>query len=178
VTVNIGETWRDQAGIVNQALIRDWLEEQDCNVVIATDGSIRGDVTAWIGAVWRDLGRCFEWSTARDRGGPAVAGQNVRPLWILAWIRWNALDNDRIAILTDSLSLVSTLEKGLLLESWWDVAMTKVKLRVAYIPGHRGISFNERADMLAGEAEAFGELTRTPGYVLLEISTQMGQGEQ
>jgi hypothetical protein len=35
-----------------------------------------------------------------------------------------------------------------------------------------------RADKLAGEAEAFGELIRTPVDVLLELSSQMEQGEQ
>jgi hypothetical protein len=77
--------------------------------------------------------------------------------------------------------VLNRLQKWLKLESWWDLARTiKAKLRVAYIPGHCGLSFNEIADTckLAGEAETFGELIRTPGDVLLELSNQMEQGEQ
>jgi hypothetical protein len=34
-----------------------------------------------------------------------------------------------------------------------------------YIPGHAGIQFNERADNLAGAAEAFGDLELTDGDI-------------
>jgi hypothetical protein len=35
-----------------------------------------------------------------------------------------------------------------------------------YIPGHVGIRFNERADKLAGAAEAFGDLELTDGDII------------
>jgi hypothetical protein len=60
-------SWRDRSSELNQSLIREWLEEHDMNVVIATDGSITDDVTAWGGAVWRDHKLIFQWSTARNR---------------------------------------------------------------------------------------------------------------
>jgi hypothetical protein len=38
-----------------------------------------------------------------------------------------------------------------------------IRTEIIYIPGHAGIRFNERADKLAGAAEAFGDLELTDG---------------
>jgi hypothetical protein len=35
-------SWRDRISELNQSLIREWLEEQDIHVVIATEGSLEG----------------------------------------------------------------------------------------------------------------------------------------
>jgi hypothetical protein len=44
-------SWRDRSSELNQSRVREWLEEQDINVIKATDGSIQDDVTAlgWSG---------------------------------------------------------------------------------------------------------------------------------
>ena len=43
---------------------------------------------------------------------------------------------------------------------------------MAYIPGHCGIPFNERADQLAGDAEPIGELSREPADVMSNLKAQ------
>ena len=53
-TERIGNrSWRDRAAVINEACVREWLEEVEPTVIIATDGSIRDEVMAWGGAVWR-----------------------------------------------------------------------------------------------------------------------------
>ena len=37
---------------------------------------------------------------------------------------------------------------------------------MTYVPGHSGVLFNEEADRLAGQAEPFEELIRTPADVV------------
>ncbi len=44
---------------MNMSEVCEWLEREDPNVVIATDGSLRDDVTNWGGVVWRDRKKCF-----------------------------------------------------------------------------------------------------------------------
>ena len=165
--------------MVNQALIRTWLYEQGCNVVIATDGSIRENVTAWAGAVWRDNSLLFEWSAAREGSASSYRAECEAFRDALAWIQQHAEESDRIAILTDSLSLVSRLEKRLMPADWWDVIRNvPARILISYIPGHSGISFNEKADALAGAAEPFGQLIRTPEDVMAELSLQVTSDEE
>ena len=52
--------WRERAECVNQACVLEWINQQDVNIIIATDGSLRDRVTGWGGAVWRDRQRVFE----------------------------------------------------------------------------------------------------------------------
>jgi hypothetical protein len=43
----------ERSGRINIALIEELMEEQSLNTIIATDGSIRDDITAWGGAIWK-----------------------------------------------------------------------------------------------------------------------------
>ena len=65
----------------------------------------------------------------------------------------NATRREKVAILTDSLSLVSRIEAGMVLNEWVDhLTRIPADVTVTYTPGHCGIKFNEKADRLAGNA--------------------------
>ena len=64
-------------------------------------------------------------------------------------------------------------------DSWKNIIdQITAEVVVTYIPGHCGIKYNERADHLAGIAEPFGELTRSPSDVLAEIKHRIERQEK
>jgi hypothetical protein len=83
--------------------------------------------------------------------------------------------DDIMAILTDSLSIVSRLDKNTMMSTWWN-SMKDVKAFI-YVPGHRGITYNEKADKLAGEATVFGELVHEPDDVIKEMEARRNEQE-
>ena len=171
-------SWRDRSGDVNQAIIREWIENEGFTTIVATDGSIREDVTAWGGAVWRDNRVCFEWSTARRGRACSYRSECEAFGDALVWLARNTLASERIAILTDSLSMVMRLEKGLCRQSWiTSLDKIEASITVTYIPGHCGIRYNERADKLAGCADVFGELIPTPGDVMAAMEARLLEEE-
>ena len=72
-------------------------------------------------------------------------------------MRKNTTEEDGVFILTDSLSLVTRLKRGLVRKRWVDIICNimsiKADYQTTYIPGHPEIWFNETADQLAGAAE-------------------------
>ena len=89
----------------------------------------------------------------------------------LAWLAGNSEEEDLAIILTDSLSLVSKLQRGRMKKEWFQfLKRIKGQTEVIYIPGHAGIRFNERADKLAGSATAFGDLEMTASDVVDAIA--------
>jgi hypothetical protein len=48
-------------------LIEELMEEKSPTTIIATDGSIRDDITAWGGAVWKGGKLIYEWSAGKHR---------------------------------------------------------------------------------------------------------------
>ena len=47
-----------------------------------------------------------------------------------------------------------------------------------YVPGHSGISFNEKADELVGLALPFGDLVRVPTDILSDLRRKMTEEER
>ena len=165
--------------MINHTEICEWLDERNPSVVVATDGSIRGDVTAWGGAVWRGPRRCFEWSTARWGRSSSYRAECEAFGDALIWISASTTEQDSVIVLTDSLSLVSRLEQGKVQDTWRPIIdQIEADVVAAYIPGHSGIKFNERADHLAGIAEPFGELVRSPADVLAEVKRKIEEQER
>jgi hypothetical protein len=76
---------RERAGEMNNAIVREELEEKATTVVIATDGSVRNNVTAWGGAIWRGGQKIYEWSAGRH-GKSSVFDRSVK--------RWRMLSCD------------------------------------------------------------------------------------
>ena len=97
----------------------------------------------------------------------------------LIWISASTIEQDSVIVLTDFLSLVSRLEQGKVQDTWRPIIdQIEADVVAAYIPGHSGIKFNERADHLAGIAEPFGELVRSPADVLAEVKRKIEEQER
>ena len=63
--------------------------------------------------MWRSYQLCFEWSTAREGASCSYRSRCEAFEDALVWISVNATAEDRTVILTDSLSLVMRLDRGM-----------------------------------------------------------------
>jgi hypothetical protein len=89
----------------------------------------------------------------------------------LTWLCINSTDDDRAVILTDSLSLVTKLEHNKFKETWLSIVKNiQGTVESVYTPGHAGVSYNETADKLAGDAVAFGNLDMPASDVIASIT--------
>ena len=89
----------------------------------------------------------------------------------LTWMVGNTTEDDHVVILTDSLSLVSKLQRGLIKKDWFLLLRhIPARMEVIYVPGHAGIRYNEKADWLAGKALPFGNLEPTAADIADAIS--------
>jgi ribonuclease HI len=80
----------------------------------------------------------------------------------------------RMAILTDSLSIVTRLEQNMMLSTWCDsIKDVKAHIVCVYVPGHSGITYNGKADKLAGEATVFGDQVHEPDDVIKEMEARI-----
>ena len=84
---------------LNNALIRELLEEKSPTVIIATDGSIRGDTAAWGGAIWRKGRVIFEWSSGRHGKASSYRVECEAMEDAVIWLQANTSDDDRVVIL-------------------------------------------------------------------------------
>jgi len=162
VTKCIGNrTWRERAQEENMSEVCEWLEYQKPSVIIATDGSLREDTTAWAGAVWRNGQQEFEWSTARHGKSSSFRAESEALEDALVWIAKSTDSNDNVTIFTDSLSIVTKIENNQIRKDWVPILENiSAAITVCYIPGHSGLVWNEKADQLAGIAKPFGLLLR------------------
>jgi hypothetical protein len=61
----------------------------------------------------------------------------------VVWIKENVTRDDRVAILTDSLSIFSRLDKNMIMSAWWDsIKDVNAHITFVYVPGHSGITYN------------------------------------
>ena len=81
----------------------EWLDREDPNVVIATDGSLRDDVTGWGGVVWRDRNKCFEWSSAKWGRSNSFRAESKALEDAMVVIGGHTSADDKVVVLTDSL---------------------------------------------------------------------------
>ena len=78
-------------------------------------------------------------------------------------MRNNTTEQDRVVVLTDTLSLFARLRLGFVRQPWVEtVCNIKAVFHTAYIPGHAGIWYNEIADQLAAQRIPLVQLNDTP----------------
>ena len=97
----------------------------------------------------------------------------------MTWMVGNTTEDDHVVILTDSLSLVSKLQRGLIKKDWFLLLRhIPARMEVIYVPGHAGIRYNEKADWLAGKALPFGNLEPTAADIADAISRGIQEREE
>ena len=157
----------------------EWLDEEAPSVIVATDGSIRDDITAWAGAVWREGRRVFQWSTARVGQSSSFRAESEAFEDALVWLAANTQPEDKTILLTDSLSLVRKLQSGMVKDCWAKlIQQIKGTFSTVYIPGHSGIYYNSIADLLAGNARPTGDLIYSPADVISTMRTRLTDVEK
>ena len=115
--------------------------------------------------------RTLEWSTAREGGFSSFRAECEAYEDALVWLAQATKPCDRTFLLTDSLRLISKLQRGQVKTSWIPLFRSIQGHFVSvYVRGHCGISYNAKADRLAGFAEPIGDLVRSPGDVTSEIA--------
>ena len=114
-------SWRERGHAINQAEIMEYLETEAPTMIVATDGSIRGNITSWGGAVWRDKDIIYEWCTGKRGRTSSFRAETEAFEDALHWIATNCTAEDRVIILTDSKSLVTRLEGGKIRDNWKQV---------------------------------------------------------
>ena len=89
---------------------------------------------------------------------------------MLEWVKRQAIT--RVVCLTDSMSTLAKVLKGLLHADWiTSIRQSNLQcVRWIFCPGHAGVRGNERADALAGEATNESTLTLDPPTVLALVS--------
>jgi hypothetical protein len=92
----------------------------------------------------------------------------------VVWITENVTRDDRVAVLTYLLSIVSRLDKNMMPSTWWD-SIKDVKAHIRLCAGHSGITYNEKADRLAGEATVLGDLVHEPDDVVNEMEARLNE---
>ena len=75
-------TWREPDKAINNAEVTQYLESKEANTIIATDGSIRDNISAWGGAVWQNNRKHLN-GVQESRAGPALSGQSLRLMKML-----------------------------------------------------------------------------------------------
>ena len=169
--------WRDRSPIINQSEVEAFIETINANIIIATDGSVRENVTAWAGLVWRKKKCIYRWSAAKHGRTSSFRAESEGVEDALFWMSANTSISDSVLLLTDSRSLITRLQCGMVKDSWVE-ALSNIKssLRFVYIPGHAGITYNEAADHLASSAWPMGEIHYHPSDIAnrlkLEISNE------
>ena len=171
--------WRESNPIMNQAVIEEYITSIKANIIIATDGSLRDNTTAWAGVVWKNNRHFYSWSTRKQGRTSSFRAESEGFEDALVWISKYGTYNDTIVLLTDSKSLVVRLKSGLVKESWVSLLDNlKSTLFITYIPGHAGITYNEAADHLAGQAKPIGHITLNTKDVSSRLREVLSDGEE
>jgi hypothetical protein len=96
--------------------------------------------------------------------------------YAVVWMKENASGDHRVAVLTDSLIMVSRLEKNMMTSTWWDsIKNDKAPILFVYVPSHSDITYNEKVDKLAGEASVFVNLVHEPDDVINEMEARLNE---
>ncbi|KXJ09046.1 RNA-directed DNA polymerase from mobile element jockey [Exaiptasia diaphana] len=119
------------------------------------------------------------WSTRKQGRTSSFRAESEGFEDALVWISKYGTYNDTIVLLTDSKSLVVRLKSGLVKESWVSLLDNlKSTLFITYIPGHAGITYNEAADHLAGQAKPIGHINLNTKDVSSRLREVLSDGEE
>jgi hypothetical protein len=100
-------------------LIEELMEKKSPTTVIATDESIRDDITAQCVAVWKGGKLIYDWSAEKNGRSISYRSECEAIEDALTWLEGNLVASDKTIILTDSLSLVNKLQRKRFKKTWF-----------------------------------------------------------
>ena len=172
VIASLGRECREWApGAANaeiEATISEISEPDD--VIIFTDGSVkRGEKSGWAFTARINGITAGEGSGAVETTASSMAMEVKAATEALRFLSENR--HRKAVIVSDSMSMLQKVKKGLLYADWVDLISQSQLQSVTWLfcPGHSGVQGNERADKLAGEAETGDKLTFDSPLVLSTV---------
>ena len=131
-----------------------YLESKEANIIIGWLNSRQ-----YLSLGWCSEAKQHEWCAGKKGRTSSFRAEFEAYVDALVWMRNNTTVEDRVVILTDLLSLVTRLKRGLVREPWVEtICNIKADYQTTHIPGHAGIWYNETADQLAGATEPIGPM--------------------
>ena len=172
VTATIGRESREWAQGAANAEIETLIEENSRrgDAIIFTDGSVKRGVRSG----WAFSARVDGVVVGEDSGATTLTTSSMcmEIKAISEAMTWLMINNhQRAVIVTDSMSTLQKVQKKMLYADWKSTISASNLERIAWIfcPGHAGVSGNERADRLAGDAATRGTLVLDPPTVMASV---------
>ena len=172
VTATIGRESREWAQGAANAEIETLIEENSRrgDAIIFTDGSVkRGVKSGWAFSARVDGVVVGEDSGATTLTTSSMCMEIKAISEAMTWLMIN--NHQRAVIVTDSMSTLQKVQKKILYADWKSTISASNLERIAWIfcPGHAGVSGNDRADRLAGDAATRGTLVLDPPTVMASV---------
>ena len=176
VTATLGRECRDWAEGETDRAVEAIIAEQsrEGDAVIFTDGSVqRGIKSGWAYTVRVNGETVAEGSGAVDITTSSMLMEVKAVTEALRYLQANQLK--RAIIVTDSMSTLQKISKEYLYADWVTIISSSSIEHLSWIfsPGHAGVTGNERADSLAGEAVIDNNITIDPPTVVQCVSDQL-----
>ena len=176
VISSLGRECREWApGATNaeiEATISEVSEQED--VVIFTDGSVkRGIKSGWAYTARVNSVTVAEGSGAIDSTATSMAMEVKAVTEALSFLAESPYR--KAIIVTDSMSTLQKIKKGLLYADWVTLISRSHLQSITWLfcPGHSGVLGNERADKLAGDAVIGDRMTLDPPLVLSTVRADL-----
>ena len=155
VIANLGKECREWAPGAANAEIEATISEVSGpdDVIVFTDGSVkRGEKSGWAFTARVNGITVSEGSGAVEMTASSMAMEVKAVTEALQFLATSAYK--KAVIVTDSMSTLQKIQKGMLYSDWIDLIKRSELQTIAWLfcPGHSGVQGNERADKLAGTA--------------------------
>ena len=172
VITTLGRECREWApGAANaeiEAIISEISGPEDA--IVFTDGSVkRGEKSGWAFTARVNGSTTGEGSGAVDMTASSMAMEVKAATEALRFL--SETQYRKAVIVTDSMSMLQKIKKGLFYTDWWSL-ISRSQLQIItwlFCPGHSGVQGNERADKLAGDAVTGDLMTLDPPIVLAAV---------
>ena len=175
VMITMGRERRECAACTTEAMIRELVDAsvEENDPVIYTDGSVQRGVRSGWGFVVYIGNR--EVHTEAGASGMTTSSMRMEVEAItraLQWICRTRPEIMRVVILTDSQSVLTKIDTGLLRTEWLTAieGTNLSKITWIYCPGHCGVKGNERADHLAGASAIDDTFKRDKAEITKQLS--------
>ena len=176
VIANLGRECREWAPGAANAEIEATISEVSGpdDVIVFTDGSVkRGEKSGWAFTARVNGITVSEGSGAVEMTASSMAMEVKAVTEALQFLATSAYK--KAVIVTDSMSTLQKIQKGMLYSDWIDLIKRSELQTITWLfcPGHSGVQGNERADELAGTAVVGDQMTLDSPLVLATVKNDL-----